>query len=145
MKQLYLINFLLFSQLISIAQDKNKITTSPSSTIIPAQGEDEVHLVVDEKARLAKRKQIPHILRKKLKYPMSAIANETEGRVLLQFIVEKNGSITYIQVISPLLGNGLENEAIRVIKLLPKFQPAIHKGQPVRSLFEIPIHFKLPA
>ena len=60
------------------------------------------------------------------------------GRVLIRFVVEKDGSIAHIEVRRGLTP-GLDAEAVRVVKLLPKFQPGRMQGKPVRVYFNLPI------
>lgn len=62
------------------------------------------------------------------------------GTILVSFIVEKDGSITNVRIISTRrLGYGLEEEALRVFKQMPKWKPAIQRGKPVRMSFSKPI------
>jgi TonB family protein len=78
-----------------------------------------------------------------MNYPKEAAENGIEGRVTCQFVVEKDGSITNVQVIR---GHDklLDEEAVRILKILPKFEkPAIHKGKPVRVWYSLPVNFKL--
>ncbi len=75
-------------------------------------------------------------------YPDLAIENEIEGTVTVRFVVEKDGSIGEVQIISgadPLL----DKEAIRVIKSLPNFKPGMQAGRPVRVWMSVPIVFQL--
>ena len=65
-----------------------------------------------------------------------------EGRVLVTFIINRDGSIANIKVVKsvhPLL----DNEARRVVKLMPHWKPGIEDGKPCRTMFAIPIEFKL--
>ena len=79
-----------------------------------------------------------------VKYPEEAISKEISGRVLVEFFVEKDGSVTFSQVLkSP--HEALSNEVERVIKLSPKWTPAIEDGKPVRTKYCIPIVFKYNA
>jgi protein TonB len=62
------------------------------------------------------------------------------GTILVTFIVEKDGSITDVNVTGTnKLGYGLEEEAIRIIKQMPKWKPAMQRGKPVRMSFRKPI------
>jgi len=78
----------------------------------------------------------------KIKYPNAAKEAGTQGRVILQFVVEKDGSLTDIKVMRE-PGNGLGDEATRVLKLAPKWQPGIQNGKPVRVQYTIPVNFSL--
>ncbi|MDI1257631.1 MAG: energy transducer TonB [Flavobacterium sp.] len=63
---------------------------------------------------------------------------EVKGKVIVQFVVEKDGSLTDIKVVRD-LGYGTGAEAIRVLKSAPKWKPGIQNGRPVRVLFSLPI------
>lgn len=78
-----------------------------------------------------------------VKYPKEAQLNNIEGRVICQFVVEKDGSITNAKVVrsvDPLL----DAEALRVIQLMPNWKPGTIKGEPVRVRYVMPIIFRLP-
>jgi len=80
-------------------------------------------------------------IRKKIKYPKQAIKNKISGTVYVQFIVEKDGSISDVTVIRG-IGGGCDEEAVRVITKMPNWIPAKQKGIPVRSFYVIPITFE---
>ncbi|MCP4460018.1 MAG: energy transducer TonB, partial [Cytophagales bacterium] len=65
-----------------------------------------------------------------------------EGRVYLQFVVDRDGSITDIKAVKG-IGAGCDEEAVRVMKTVPKFKPGKQRGRPVRVRMSIPIVFKL--
>lgn len=78
-----------------------------------------------------------------IKYPEGCCANMPQGRVLVSFIVEKDGSLDSIKVLrspNPLLSE----EAIRVVSEMPKWKPARWDGKIIRSRFILPVIFKLP-
>jgi TonB family protein len=77
-----------------------------------------------------------------VQYPEGAKAEGTKGRVVVQFVVEKDGSLTNILVQRALSG-GCSEEAVRVIKLMPKWKPAIHFGKTVRVYYTLPINFQM--
>lgn len=81
-------------------------------------------------------------LRKSVKYPPMAAERNTQGKVFLSFVVEKNGELTDIKVDRP-LGDGTDEEAIRVLKASPRWTPGIQNGRPVRVKYNIPISFTL--
>ena len=81
-------------------------------------------------------------LNQNVQYPKEAIEKNIQGRVLVQFIVEKDGSITQPKVVrSP--DKLLSAEALRVVRKMPGMTPAKIKGKPVRSWFTIPVCFAL--
>ena len=77
-----------------------------------------------------------------LNYPAMAIENNVQGRVVVQFVVTKDGSIGNVKVVRS-VDRDLDNEAIRVCKKLPKFIPGKQNGQPVNVWFTLPVTFKL--
>ncbi len=81
-------------------------------------------------------------VQKNLKYPMMARESDIQGRVFVGFIVEKDGSITNVQVLRG-IGGGCDEEAVRVVQSLPKFKPGKQRGNPVRVQYTLPIVFKL--
>jgi len=81
-------------------------------------------------------------LQKTIRYPATAKQNRIQGKVYVQFVVEKDGSITDIKVIRE-PGSGTGDEAVRVMKLSPKWIPGKLNGQPVRVQFTLPIDFSL--
>jgi TonB family protein len=76
-------------------------------------------------------------------YPAIAQENGIQGRAVCQFTVEKDGSITDIQIVCSAGDETLDKEAMRVIKLMPRWKPGEQRGRPVRVCYTIPINFKL--
>lgn len=81
-------------------------------------------------------------LQSTLKYPDELRKNKITGRVILSFIVLKNGSITDVKVLRG-IGGGADEEAVRVVKESPKWKPGILKGEPVNVAYTMPIFFQL--
>ena len=81
-------------------------------------------------------------LGKNLKYPTAAQRANIQGKVFLSFIVEKDGSITDIETMKG-IGFGCDEEAMRVVKLMPKWTAGKQNGRNVRVKFTIPVFFKL--
>lgn len=81
-------------------------------------------------------------LQKNLHYPAQAVDAHAQGKVFLSFIIEKDGHITDV-VVERGVGYGLDEEAVRVLKLAPAWKPGIQNGHPVRVKFTMPISFQL--
>lgn len=79
-----------------------------------------------------------------IKYPTQAAENNVQGRVVVQFVVQKDGSIGQVKVVRS-VDPDLDREAIRVVKKLGKFNPGRLNGQPVAVWYTMPISFKLQA
>jgi len=78
----------------------------------------------------------------RLNYPISAKESNIQGRVLITFIVETDGSLSDIKVARS-VGGGLDEEAIRVIKLSPRWIPGKVGGKPIRAQYVVPVSFTL--
>ena len=81
-------------------------------------------------------------LAKNIRYPKNAQKNGVQGRVILQFVVDKDGSIDNIKVVRGISWD-LNDEAKRVVKKMPKWKPGTIGGEPARILFTLPIVFRL--
>ena len=81
-------------------------------------------------------------LSKNIKYPTIAQENGTQGRVTVQFVVNKDGSIVDAKVIRG-VDPYLDKEALRVINTMPKWKPGMQRGKPVRVKFTVPVMFRL--
>ncbi|MDB5286264.1 MAG: energy transducer TonB [Mucilaginibacter sp.] len=81
-------------------------------------------------------------LGKAIRYPAIARENNVQGRVILTFVVERDGSLTDIKVVRG-IGSGCDEEAIRALKASPKWKPGIQNGRPVRVQYSVPVQFAL--
>ncbi|WP_146198668.1 M56 family metallopeptidase [Pararcticibacter amylolyticus] len=75
---------------------------------------------------------------KEFKYPLEAQKNKITGRLIINFVVEKDGSLNGIRVLRD-LGNGLGEEAVKMLKNSPKWVPGTQNGKPVRVMYTLPI------
>jgi len=81
-------------------------------------------------------------IQRTIQYPQMERDNNIQGKVLLRFVILEDGSIENI-VVARGVSPGLDKEAVRVVKLLPKFKPAKQRGKPVKVYFNLPVSFKL--
>ena len=81
-------------------------------------------------------------LNENVKYPEAAEKTGTQGRVIVQFIVEADGSITNVKVVKN-VSEEIDAEAVRVINAMPKWKPGSQSGKPVRVKYTIPVTFRL--
>lgn len=81
-------------------------------------------------------------LSKNIKYPTIAQENGTQGRVTVQFVVNRDGSIVDAKVVRS-VDPYLDKEALRVINTMPKWKPGMQRGKPVRVKFTVPVMFRL--
>lgn len=78
-----------------------------------------------------------------IQYPLMAKKNHIQGRVIVQFVVDKTGKIGEVKVVRS-VDKDLDKEAVRICKSLPKFIPGRQNGQPVAVWYTLPVTFKLP-
>jgi TonB family protein len=81
-------------------------------------------------------------MKKEVKYPKKAKRDGIEGTVYVSFVVDKDGSVTDVAVargVDPLL----DAEAMRAVRLMPKWKPGSQNGKPVKTRFHLPVRFKL--
>lgn len=81
-------------------------------------------------------------LQKQARYPMSALENGISGKVYVQFVIEKDGSVTQVQVIRS-VDRDLDNEALRVVKSMPKWKPGRQQDKAVRVKYTVPVNFQM--
>ena len=79
---------------------------------------------------------------KNIKYPQIARETGIQGRVFVGFVVEPDGSVSNVKILRG-IGGGCDEEAMRVIKSLPKWKPGKQRGKAVRVSYQIPVVFKL--
>jgi len=77
-----------------------------------------------------------------IKYPQMAKESGIQGTVYITFVVERNGSVSKVKILRG-IGGGCDEEAIRVVKAMPKWNAGKQRGKPVRVQFNMPIKFIL--
>ncbi|MEZ0538452.1 energy transducer TonB [Fibrella arboris] len=109
----------------------------------PAPKDDEVFTVVEQNPEFVGGNAAMYAwLGKNIKYPAAASRANISGKVFVSFTVNTDGSITDAQVLKG-LGFGTDEEAIRVVKSMPKWKPGKQSGRPVRVKYNLPISFQL--
>lgn len=78
----------------------------------------------------------------KIKYPAQARENDIQGKVVIRFVIEKDGSVSNFEIVEA-IGYGCEEEVIETIQMVVPWVPAILNGAYVRSFHELPVIFKL--
>jgi len=81
-------------------------------------------------------------LHKHVKYPAAAQRAGIGGKVMLQFVVEKDGSVGQVRVVKS-VGFGCDEEAVRVVKSMPKWRPGMQNGRPVRVYYTLPVTYTI--
>ena len=123
----------------STFSNDNKDVNPPEPGIDPTY----IYKVVEEKPDLEQEDlSIDSYLAKNAKYPIYEEYSNISGKVVLQFVVEADGSISQVSSVRPITP-GLAREAVRVLRDTPKWKPAKIKGIPVRSLCNVAINFAI--
>ena len=121
-------------------------TEKPEVVEIPAEKadtKDDVFMVVEQRPEFpGGMKELMTYLKDNIKYPKAAQDKKVQGRVIVQFVVEKDGTPTEFNVIRS-VDPTLDAEALRVMKEMPKWKPGMQKGQAVRVKYTVPVSFKL--
>lgn len=81
-------------------------------------------------------------LTKNLRYPAAAQRQKVQGKVVVQFIINKDGTLANLEVVKS-LSPDCDREALRVMRMMPKWKPGVQDGKPCRTMVCIPIVFKL--
>lgn len=133
------------TRVVNVQGNKNKVNQNSRSTRDAATKEDgeKVYEFVEEMASFpGGPASMNQWLSQNIRYPAAAQKNNIHGRVTVTFIVEKDGSISNIEVVRS-VDPSLDKEATRVVKAMPKWNPGKQDGKPVRSKFTLPVNFKL--
>ncbi len=105
--------------------------------------EDEVFVAVEQQAEFpGGMPALMKWLSNNIRYPEAAQQNDVQGRVIVKFIVEKDGSVSQAQIVKG-VDKDLDKEALRVVNKMPKWQAGKNNGVAVRSYFTLPVNFRL--
>lgn len=114
------------------------------ANITHSTADDEIYEVVENMPRFPNggMQALMQYLNESIRYPEAATKTGVQGRVTVQFIVDKDGSIDDVKILRS-VNPDLDAEAIRVIKMMPRWEPGTHKGKPVRVKYTVPVMFRL--
>lgn len=139
---------------ISCSQDASQTEDAKEEVVAPVSPEakeapadstakEDVFMVAEQMPEFpGGMKEMLKFLQENVKYPENAMKNNVQGRVIVQFVVEKDGTPTEFKVLRS-VDPDLDAEALRVMKAMPKWKPGMQKGQVVRVKFTVPVSFKL--
>jgi protein TonB len=128
---------------ISLDNEAPRIEVVAVATEERAEEVDEIFTIVEENAMPAGgMTSFYKYLVDNMKYPPQARRFGVEGKVTLQFVVDKNGSISDVIVLRG-IGSGCDEEAVRVMKNAPPWSPGKQRGKPVKQRCIMPISFKM--
>ena len=120
------------------------VIAAPVEAPVEEEEEEVVFVVVESMPEFPGGQQaLFKYLSENVKYPVIAQENGIQGRVICQFVVNKDGSIVDVEVVRSGGDPSLDKEAIRVIKTMPKWKPGKQRGKPVRVKYTVPVNFKL--
>lgn len=107
------------------------------------EGELDVYQIVEQMPEFpGGEAELFHYISKNIHYPQEAKEKGIQGRVFIGFVIEKDGSVSNIRNLRG-VDSELDAEAIRVVESMPRWKPGMHRGEPVRVSYQIPIVFKL--
>lgn len=139
---------------ISCSQDASQTEDAKEEVVAPVSPEakeapadstakEEVFMVAEQMPEFpGGMKEMLKFLQENVKYPENAMKNNVQGRVIVQFVIEKDGTPTEFKVLRS-VDPDLDAEALRVMKAMPKWKPGMQKGQVVRVKFTVPVSFTL--
>ena len=111
--------------------------------IEPEPEPDEIFMIVEDQPEFpGGTAALLEYLKKNIKYPAICRENNIQGRVLVTFIVNKDGAIVEPEVVKG-VNPSLDKEALRVISQMPNWKPGYQRGKPVRVKFTVPVNFQL--
>ena len=108
----------------------------------PTQGEEIFNVVEEQPIYLGGHEALMKYIQQNIKYPKEAQAQGKQGRVIVQFVVEKDGSITDSKIVRS-ADPQLDAEALRIVNAMPNWTPGKQRGEPVRTRFTLPVTFRL--
>ena len=110
---------------------------------IVESNEEEVFMVVEDQPEFpGGTAALLEYLRSNLNYPAGCRENNIQGRVLISFVVEKDGSISNTEVVKS-VDEELDAEALRIVSQMPNWKPGTQRGEAVRVKYTVPINFRL--
>ena len=124
--------------------EQEVVIAAPVEAPVEEEEEEVVFVVVEKMPEFPGGQQaLFKYLSENVKYPVIAQENGIQGRVICQFVVNRDGSIVDVEVVRSGGDPSLDKEAIRVIKSMPKWKPGKQRGKPVRVKYTVPVNFKL--
>ena len=119
---------------------------TPSVPVAETRGEEadikKVYLIPDEKAEFIGEENVVSFLNRHVEYPVYEKLLGIQGKVVVTFVVERDGTISDPIVILP-VSPGIDRQAVNAVMDMPRWKPAVVSGQPVRSRVSIPVLFKI--
>ena len=125
-------------------KDVEVVIAAPVEAPVEEEEEEVVFVVVETMPEFPGGQQaLFKYLSENVKYPVIAQENGIQGRVICQFVVNKDGPIVEVEVVRSGGDASLDKEAVRVIKSMPKWKPGKQRGKAVRVKYTVPVNFRL--
>ena len=125
-------------------KDVEVVIAAPVEAPVEEEEEEVVFVVVETMPEFPGGQQaLFKYLSENVKYPVIAQENGIQGRVICQFVVNKDGSMVDVEVVRSGGDASLDKEAVRVIKSMPKWKPGKQRGKAVRVKYTVPVNFRL--
>lgn len=125
-------------------KDVEVVIAPPVEAPVEEEEEEVVFVVVETMPEFPGGQQaLFKYLSENVKYPVIAQENGIQGRVICQFVVNKDGAIVDVEVVRSGGDPSLDKEAVRVIKSMPKWHPGKQRGKAVRVKYTVPVNFRL--
>lgn len=128
---------------VIVAPEETAGPTKVEAAVEAAPKEEQIFTVVEQNPEFpGGMSALGQFLSKNIRYPPAASRANVSGRVFVSFVVNTDGSIQDVQVLKG-LGFGTDEEAMRVVRAMPKWRPGKQSGRPVRVKYNLPINFQL--
>lgn len=125
-------------------KDVEVVIAPPVEAPVEEEEEEVIFMVVETMPEFPGGQQaLFKYLSENVKYPVIAQENGVQGRVICQFVVNKDGAIVDVEVVRSGGDPSLDKEAVRVIKSMPKWNPGKQRGKAVRVKYTVPVNFRL--
>ena len=111
-----------------------------SDAVVPKKTEDIFVLVEKQPEFPGGESALIEYINKNISYPQQARDKNIQGTVFVTFVIEANGSISNAKILKG-IGGGCDEEAIRIVKNMPPWEPGKQRGKPVRVQYNLPIKF----
>ena len=128
----------------TVAQvDKQTQKVEANSQSPQDEGQNEIFTVVEDMPKFPGGEEArASYLASNIKYPEAARKAGVQGTCYISFVIDKDGSVSNVKVLRG-IGGGCDEEAVRVIQTMPKWEPGTQRGEPVRVQFNMPVKFSL--
>lgn len=144
--RLYITSFILSLSIVALGQDKNQCVVLLTDETQAIDTNYVYEIVEDQPQFIGGVVAMLEYLKENKEYPQEALENNTQGKAYIAFIIERDGTVSNVKNGAPLnriTDQLLLEEAIRVVKSMPKWKPGRQRGKAVRVKYTVPINFKI--